>query len=130
MTDKNKVHTIYKLLSGERVPSVTTFLYILNKPALVPWAWGLGVEGLDFNKVRDEASRIGTLVHYLILCDLKGEEPDLSGDIPQEVEVAKVPMEKWMEWSSAHKLEPILLEQPLVSEIYKFGGTLSPDRSL
>ena len=35
-------HTIYKTLEGEIVPSVTTVLKILNKSALLDWAWRLG----------------------------------------------------------------------------------------
>ena len=32
-------------VNGQRFPSVTTVLRILDKPALVPWAWSLAVEG-------------------------------------------------------------------------------------
>lgn len=119
-----KIHTIYKLADGSRVPSVTTYLGILAKPALIHWAWELGVQGLDYRKVRDQAGDVGTLVHYLILCKLKGEEPDLSTYTPQDVALAASPMNKFEEWLKEHKLqEPMLLETPLVSEEYKFGGT-------
>ena len=75
-----KIHTIYKKADGTRVPSVTTYLGVLAKPALIHWAWELGVQGLDYRKVRDQAGDVGTLVHYLILCQLQGQEPDLSED--------------------------------------------------
>ncbi len=42
---KTKIHTVYKAKAGERVPYVTTILGILNKPALIEWAWKLGTEG-------------------------------------------------------------------------------------
>jgi hypothetical protein len=119
-----KIHTVYKLDSGRRVPSVTTYLGVLGKPALIHWAWELGVQGLDYRKVRDQAGDIGSLVHYLILCKLKGEEPDLSEYAPQDAAMAASPMGKFEEWLKEHELEPILLETPMVSETYAFGGTL------
>lgn len=117
------VHTTYKTKDGVRVPSVTTYLGILAKPALIHWSWTLGVQGLDYRKVKDEAGDIGTLVHYLILCQLKSEEPDLSDYTPQVVDAASIPMEKFEEWYKEHELEPRLLETPLVSEYHRFGGT-------
>jgi hypothetical protein len=118
-----QVHTIYKKEDGTRVPSVTTFLNILAKPALIHWAWELGVQGLDYRKVRDQASDIGTLVHYLILCKLQGEEPDLSTYTPQDVGMSALPMEKFDAWLAEHEVEPILMETPMVSEGMNFGGT-------
>lgn len=118
-----KIHTIYKLADGTRIPSVTTYLGILAKPALIHWAWELGVQGLDYRKVRDQAGDIGTLVHYLIICKLKGEEPDLSTYTPQDAALAASPMSKFEEWFEEHEIEPVLMETPLVSEEYKFGGT-------
>jgi len=122
MTDA-KVHTIYKLANGQRVPSVTTYLGILAKPALIHWAWNLGVQGLDYRKVKDDASDIGTLVHYLILCDLKQKEPSLEDYTQNQISAAATPMCKYEQWKLEHTLEPILLETPLVSENFKFGGT-------
>uniref|UniRef100_A0A6M3KWU2 PD-(D/E)XK nuclease superfamily protein n=1 Tax=viral metagenome TaxID=1070528 RepID=A0A6M3KWU2_9ZZZZ len=123
MSDQ-KIHTVYKLSNGTRVPSVTTYLSVLAKPALIHWAWNLGVQGLDYQKVRDQAGDIGTLVHYLILCKLKGEEPALSTYTPQDIELASVPMGKFEDWYGEHSVEPIIMEEPMVSEVYKFGGTM------
>ena len=79
--------------------------------------------GLDYLKVRDQTADIGTLVHYLIPCQLKGEEPDLSDCSPQDLASASVSMEKFNAWLEGKTLEPILLEEPMVSEEYGFGGT-------
>ena len=43
---KANAHTQYKLVDGTKVPSVTTVLGILNKPALVKWANNLGLQGI------------------------------------------------------------------------------------
>jgi len=119
----NKPHTIYRLADGTRVPSVTTYLGILNKPALMHWSWQLGIEGLDYRKVRDQAAETGTLVHYLALCDIEGREPDLSDWSDNEIASTAAPMEKYHEWRNGVDLKPILMETPLVSEQYRFGGT-------
>ena len=117
------VHTVYKKQDGQRVPSVTTYLGILAKPALIDWAWKLGVAGLDYRKVRDQAGDTGTLVHYLILSALKNTEPDLSDYSQNDITTTTVPMGKFSTWREEHKLEPILLETPMVSETWRFGGT-------
>lgn len=121
---KVKIHTVYKLKSGNRVPSVTTILGILNKPALTDWAWQMGTQGLDYKEVRDNAGDIGTLAHYLILCDLKGETPDTSEYSPQDLEKAETCLIKYWDWLKGHKIEPFMLETPLISEEYQFGGTI------
>ena len=122
MPDTN-FHTIYKKKDGTRVPSVTTYLSVLGKPAIIQWAWECGVAGLDYHKVRDAAGDTGLLVHYLILCQLKREEPDLSTYTPQDVASTASSMNKFNDWLKGYELEPLLLETPLVSEVYGFGGT-------
>ena len=124
MIDKTKIHTIYKNIEGVRLPSVTTVLGILNKPALLDWAWKLGTQGLDYKAVRDNAGDIGTLAHYLIICDIKGEKPDTSEYSMQDIEKAETCLIKYWEWSKSHKVEPLMVETPLISERYQFGGTI------
>lgn len=121
---KTRVHTVYKNKAGDRVPSVTTILGILNKPALIDWAWKCGLEGLDYKAVRDNAGDIGTLAHYLILCDIKGEKPDTSEYSPADVNKAETCLLKYWEWRKTTPIKPLLAEYSLVSEQYKYGGTL------
>jgi len=124
IANKTRVHTIYKLNSGDRIPSVTTILGILNKPALLDWAWQMGTQGLDYKAIRDNAGDIGTLAHYLIICDLKGEEPDTSEYSAQDIEKAETCLIKYWDWHKGHRVEPLMLETPLISEQYQFGGTI------
>ena len=121
---KTRIHTVYTNSEGQRVPSVTTILGILNKPALLTWAWQCGVDGLDYRTVRDDAAGVGTLAHYLIMCDLKGEKPDTSEYSPQDVERAENCLIKYWDWEKQNKPEPVLIEQPLVSDKLNFGGTI------
>lgn len=123
MPSKTTIHTIYKTLDGKRVPSVTTYLGVLSKPAIIQWAWECGVAGLDYRKVRDQAGDTGTLVHCLIMCQLKKIEPDLTDYSPNEIATTYSSMSKFNQWVNNKAIEPILLEEPLVSEKFLFGGT-------
>lgn len=121
---KSKVHTVYKLADGTKVPGATTVLGIMDKPALIHWAWKLGTEGVDYRKYRDSAADIGTLAHYMIECDLQDVKPDLNEWSKDEIDLAENCLISWYEWRKVHDIKPIFCEQPLVSEIYKFGGTI------
>jgi len=122
MTSKTKIHTVYKV-GGKRVPSVTTILGILNKPALQHWAWQMGVEGLDYRNVRDQAADVGTLAHHMIMCHLTGEEPDTGEYSAHDIEQAENCLIKYWDWEKAHKIKAVLVEAPLVSRL-GFGGTI------
>ena len=123
-SNKTRIHTVYKLASGDRVPSVTTVLNILAKPALLDWAWQMGTQGLDYKAVRDSAGDIGTLAHLLIMADLKHEKLDTSEYSAQDIEKAETCLIKYWDWSKGHKIEPIMIETALISEQYQFGGTI------
>lgn len=119
-----KAHTRYKLQDGTVVPGVTSVLGMLAKPALIHWAWKLGMEGVDYKKFRDKAADIGTLAHYLIQCELSSETPDLSQYSPEMLDKAENCLISWWEWKRAHTFDTILVEEKLVSETYRFGGTI------
>ena len=70
---RSKVHTVYKTGDSIRVPSVTTILGVLSKPALIPWANRLGLQGIDSSKYVDRLATIGTLAHYWIESYINGE---------------------------------------------------------
>jgi hypothetical protein len=120
-----KAHTIYKSLdSGKRVPSVTTVLGILGNPYLIDWAWKLGMDGIDYKAVRDNAGLVGTIAHYMILCHLKSQVPDLTGYAEMDINKAKVCLKKYWEWEKENKIEAVLVEYPMVSKLFNFGGTI------
>jgi hypothetical protein len=110
---------IYKLQSGEIVPGVTTICNILDKPQLIDWAWKLGQQGKDWREQRDNAGDIGTLTHDCIMKFLTGEV----FTIPNET-VGKCFnkfLNWWWEQTRGQELE-LIVEQPLVSERFRFGG--------
>lgn len=122
--DKVKAHQRYYTSSGEQVPGVTTVLGVLNKPALVPWANRLGLQGIDTSKYVDEAASVGTLAHYLIECRLKEEMPLLDDYTPAQLERAQYGVHAFNKWLSGHDLKPLAVEVQLVSDEHRYGGTI------
>ena len=119
-----KTHTQYRLSNGQRVPGVTTALGILDKPALIHWAWDLGGKGIDYRKYRDKMAEIGTLAHYMVQCDLAEQEPGLDGYSKESIQLAENCLLSYYEWRRGKVITPELVEVPLVSEKYGYGGTL------
>ncbi len=113
----------YCLADGSTAPSVTTVLGILDKPGLPPWAWDLGMQGIDYREVRDAAARVGTLAHHLIACHLEGAT-SVSGGYPPDVEEKAIKcLAKYLAWEKQNTMSPVMIEAPLVSEEFKYGGT-------
>jgi hypothetical protein len=120
---RTKAHTQYYLNTGDAIPGVTTVLNILAKPALVKWANNLGLQGIDSSKYRDKMADIGTITHLLILQHLTKGELDLTEYSQQDIEAAHGCMKAYYEWEKAHTVLPVLVETPLSSDTYGYGGT-------
>jgi len=95
---KVRVHTIYKNKEGKRVPGVTTALGLLNKPALIHWAWKLGIEGIDYKTFRDDKADIGTLTHLMALSYEKDEKPDTDYYTKAQIDLAETCFLKYLAW--------------------------------
>jgi len=119
-----KQHTVYQLANGSRVPGVTTILGVLNKPALVKWANNLGLQGIDSSKYVDDKAAIGSLAHAMIEAYLSGEKCDTSEYSQAQISQAETCLIKFWDWEKEHRIVPILCETPMVSEEWKFGGTI------
>ena len=125
MSKSTKVHTRYYLKDGKtQVAGVTTILGILDKPALVPWAWNLGLKGEDYRKIRDKAGSIGSIAHERIEHHLKKQEMDLSEYSQADIDKANNSFNGFLEFEKTHKLELLKSEISLVSETHRFGGTI------
>lgn len=123
---KTKAHQKYRLVDGTIVPSVTTIIQELgwNKNALVAWARREALAGNDPNKVRDQAADVGSLVHALIEAHFKGTEVDLSKYSEQNINKAKTCFSNFLKWKENHIQEVWYSELQLVSETYRYGGTI------
>ena len=71
----------YRLLDKSIVPGVTTILNVLSKPALVPWANKLGLQGIEVGKYVDALGEIGTLAHLMVENYLNTKMVDYLQDI-------------------------------------------------
>lgn len=123
MTTKTKAHTVYRLQNGEIAPGVTTVLGILEKIGLHYWIAEVTRNGEDWVKIRDAAGNVGTLVHSMILADLKGETFDTCDYSKNQIDKAETCLIKYYDWRQKYNIEIIFCEQPLVSEEFKYGGT-------
>lgn len=120
---KAKAHQRYKTSEGIPCVGVTTVLGVMNKPALVGWANKLGLDGYDVNKWVDSLAEIGTLIHYLVECNLKGKEPELGDYTANQINTAKEAFKKWEAWRANNKVELIDSEMQVVSDSLQVGGT-------
>ncbi len=118
----SKAHIRYKNKNGDIVPGASTIANMLNKPALAPWANKLGLKGIDSNAFAKEMATIGTLAHTMIMSDLKGEKLDTSDYSQEQITKAENSYLSWLEWHKNKDIKPILIETPMVSEQYQFGG--------
>ena len=119
-----KAHIVYKNKEGKRIPGTTTITGVINKPLLVNWANNLGLQGINVRDYVDDKADIGTLVHDMMFCDLKGTEVDTSYYTKIQIEIAQNSFKKYLEWKKQHTIEPIVLEEGMVSEKFQFGGTI------
>jgi hypothetical protein len=119
-----KQHTVYKNAAGKRLPGVTTVLGVLAKPALIPWANNLGLQGITVGKYVDVLAQIGTIAHEMVTAHVKNEKFDTTDLAADLIDKAENSFLSYLEWEKQHKIEPILCEVPLVSEKWQYGGTV------
>lgn len=115
----------YYSRDGTRLPSVTTVLSRFKESgALMHWAWEQGRSGLDYRETKQKAADAGTICHSMVEAFAHGKEYDPGFEDPKLVEKAKGAYSAFLEWSHQTGLKIIKTEQALVSEKYKYGGTL------
>jgi len=119
-----KAHIRYRNKDNKIVPGVTTILGLINKPALIPWAWNLGMHGEDYRKVTDKAADIGTIAHLLVECFLKNEKPDLAEYSTANIKQAEFAFSEFTAWWKKEGLKAIAVEYSMTSEIMQCGGML------
>ncbi len=124
VADKRRVY-IFK--DGTRATGVTTMLNVMSKPGLVPWANNLGLRGINSATYVDGLAQIGTLAHLMCENHLGGQAvdraafPDVTDD---QFKQASICFHKYLDWESKHEIELICSEAALVSERFRFGGTI------
>jgi hypothetical protein len=119
----NEPHITYKNSKEQKIVGVTTALNILAKQALIPWAYNRGRAGLELYESRDKAANIGTIIHSRIMAYYLGYEIDTYNITPEVWELSENSMKSFFEWARPRNVKPKLIETPLVSEKYQYGGT-------
>ncbi len=117
-------HTVYKNAAGKRLPGVTTVLGMLNKPALLKWAWQLGKDGIDLEASRQGAADIGTVAHALCEAHLREMEFDAGNIAPEALAKAENGFRRFLEFWTKEQLVLVATELVMVSEVMQVGGTL------
>lgn len=119
--------TGYRLADGTRVPGVTTIIgRFKDAGGLIHWAWDCGMNGIDYQKLRDSAADAGTLAHSFVEKHIQGKTDTqifagLNGD--ETTERARAAYLSYRTWERQTKLEIVAQEMSLVSEEFRFGGT-------
>jgi hypothetical protein len=121
---RSKTHTRYYNKAGTLLPGVTTILGLLNKPALVPWANGLGLQGINVREYVDALALIGTIGHQMICDHNRGVPFQTNGHPAELIDKAENCFLSYLAWEKQHKVEPILCEAQLISELHGYGGTV------
>ena len=119
-----KAHTRYKDKAGKTVPGTTTILGVLAKPQLIKWANSMGLQGIDTTKYVDALARIGTLAHHMVESHIKGIQPELDSYSKEEIGLAENSFISFLEWEKQYDVQYLDNEIGLVSEQYKYGGTI------
>ena len=120
---KVKGHQRYRTKDGEIVPGVSGIVGLLAKDALIKWSNELGLKGIDSAKYTDDKAAIGTLAHSFIADGLQDLETDTSDYDANQIESAQNCVRSFDQWARGKEIRPVLIEKPLVSERFCFGGT-------
>jgi hypothetical protein len=122
---KSKAHIRYKLADKTIVPGVTTILGLHAKPQLIKWANKMGLAGIDTNLYVDDKAAIGTLAHAMITDKLTNSATVTTDYSQNQIDTAENSALSFWSWAKEHPLDEVFfVERPLVSEAYRFGGTL------
>ena len=121
--DFNKSHTIYVNSKEQKIVGYSAALWVLNKPALIPWAYNRGREGLELYESRDKAADIGTIIHARIMAYFLEYEIDDCNISPETWKLTENSLGSFYEWVKPRNVKPMLIETPLISEKYQYGGT-------
>lgn len=119
-------HPIYKNAAGKRLPSVTTIIGKFKEAGgLIHWAWDLGIQGIDYRKVRDDAASAGTLAHLMVEADIRGYAQPIQNGIERETwDKAVSAFAAYKEWRAQTQLIPEHTEVSMTCECHQTGGTL------
>lgn len=124
LLDLKAPHQSYYLKDGSKVPGTTTIQKIKAKEALLGWANKMGLQGKKHTDIANRAADIGSIAHHMAEGYLAGFTPDFGICDPQLVMEATVCYDKFVNWWERQGYTILHTELQLVSETYRYGGTL------
>jgi hypothetical protein len=120
-----KAHQRYVLKDGTEVLGASTIAKVDDDPSgLVYWANKLGQQGLNHEKVREAMAAAGNAAHHMIQCHFLRKTPGFKKLPPEAVETGTRIYEEFMSWWADNELTWLASERELMSEKYRYGGTL------
>lgn len=123
--ERNASHQVYRLKDGSIVAGCSTICKLGGNPeGLIRWANAQGLKGVDTTKVRDKAADLGTLSHFQISCFLENVEPDMREYSDEDIAKSRFGFDKFMDFWTKERLTVVASEKEMVSELYRYGGTL------
>lgn len=103
-------------IDGIWYPRVTSIVSIKAKPALYRYYAGMpSFKAADTAKERSAAE--GTLVHETIEAIVRGNTPDINPLVQPSVEA-------FLEFRRHHDIEPLKIEERIVSRLHRYAGTI------
>ncbi len=129
---KTKAHIRYKTADNKIVPGVTTILGLMAKPALIPWANKMGLQGIDVSKYVDDKADIGTLGHALVTDKLIKVTTDTSDYSENQISLAENCSLSFWAWERSIPLKKFSLSNSPLSarRINSAGPLTSMQRSM
>jgi RecB family exonuclease len=120
-------HPTYRLSNGDIVPGTTSIIggnLGWNKSVLMGWARKMALSGKDPDAIKSEAANIGSIAHFMVECYINKTEPDLSEYEQEHIDLAQNALDAYITWENEHNIVPIQAEMVIVSERYRYGGTI------
>ncbi len=120
---KYSTHSQYYNQEGVEIPSVTTILKVLNKPALVKWANIMGFKRRSTDEILENAGSIGTEMHECIERYFKKEKYQLPEEKYHLRDTLLKRLDGFLSWvKTIETITPLMLEAKLEGDT--FGGTM------
>ncbi len=112
--------TGYFLKDGTQVPGTTTITGAYkDSGGLLWWNWDQGRQGIPYGEGLKKAGNIGTIAHEMVEAHLRSAPLPVSP--PPE---STLSYEAFLRWHQQNKIQVLEQETQLVSEEYRYGGTL------
>lgn len=133
---KVKAHVQYRTSDGQIVPGGSTIGGLIKDgDNLTSWANRMGLQGINTRAYTEETAAIGTLAHAMIEHSFQIGEPGCNANVcleffdtrdysENQLTRATWAYNSFARWAAEQTFEDYQVEMQLVSDEYRFGGTI------